>query len=240
MARRARAQCVDFPLHVIQRGVDRGACFSGPEDYRLYLGLMSELAPQFECRIHAYVLMTNHVHLLLSPGQPRACSWLMKNLGQRYAQAINKRWRRSGPLWEGRFKSCLVDSDRYALTCQRYIELNPVRAGMVRHPAQYHWSSYRHNALGAASTLLTPLVSYTALGSDDATRRLAYRAIFDTPPADATVREIRKAVQGGFALGSAEFLERIALLLGQRAARRNRVDARSSDEWRTKDRQKGV
>src|SRR3954464_1815875 len=125
MARRRRFQFVDLPLHVIQRGVDRDRCFERPEDYRLYLGLLGELAPQHECAIHAYVLMTNHVHLLLTPKQDKACSVLMKHLGQRYAQAVNKRWTRTGPLWEGRFKSCLVDCDRYALNCQRYIELNP-------------------------------------------------------------------------------------------------------------------
>jgi putative transposase len=165
--------------------------------------------------------MTNHVHLLLTPRQERGCSGLMKNLGQRYVQAINRRWQRSGPLWEGRYKACLVDTNMYALNCQAYIERNPVRAGMVRHPAEYRWSSHRVTALGAPSNLITPHGAYVGLSAETLSRRLIYRALFEHGQPDSVVQEIRSAIQGGFAYGSPEFIERLSQFVGRRVARRN-------------------
>lgn len=142
MPRRARLRVAGLPLHLIQRGNNRSACFYADEDYTLYLHHLGELARKFRCAVHAYVLMTNHVHLLLSPVREDGPSLLMKHLGQRYVQYINKTYRRSGTLWEGRFRSSIVQERGYLLRCYRYIELNPVRAGMVRHPRDYRWSSY--------------------------------------------------------------------------------------------------
>src|SRR5438105_2497922 len=143
MPRRARLTAAGVPAHVIQRGNNRGACFFADDDYAFYVHYLEELAKQFGCAIHAYVLMTNHVHLLLTPEQANSASQLMKHLGQRYVQYVNRSYRRSGTLWEGRFRSCLTQEETYVLACYRYIELNPVRAQMARHPREYRWSSYR-------------------------------------------------------------------------------------------------
>ncbi|HQX06037.1 MAG TPA: transposase [Zoogloea sp.] len=142
------------PLHLIQCGNNRHACFFAEDDYRIYQDWLTEYAGKSACRVHAYVLMTNHVHLLVSADSTAAPGALMKSLGQRYFQYVNRTYQRSGTLWEGRYRSCPVDQDAYLLACQRYIELNPVRAGMVRHPADCPWSSYRANAEGEASPLI--------------------------------------------------------------------------------------
>src|SRR5205085_1772900 len=145
MPRRARLTIADHPLHVIQRGVDRAACFRDDHDRVLYLGLLGEVGPRFRCSIHAYVLMTNHVHLLLTPRTREGPARLMKHVGQRFVQHFNRKHRRTGTLWEGRFRSSIVDTRDYLVRCQRYIELNPVRAGMVRRAEDYVWSSHRAN-----------------------------------------------------------------------------------------------
>ena len=142
MPRRPRLTFSGLPLHLIQRGNNRQACFFADEDYRFYLECLAEYARPNGCRIHAYVLMTNHVHLLISPERAESPGCLMKALGQRYVQYVNRQNRRSGSLWEGRFRSCLIQEDAYLLTCQRYIEQNPVRADMVAHPGEYPWSSF--------------------------------------------------------------------------------------------------
>ena len=164
MPRRARIVLPNVPIHLIQRGNNRHACFFADEDYRFYLDWLAKHAGKTGCRVHAYVLMTNHVHLLLSSDKADAPGALMKALGQRYVQYVNRTYRRSGTLWEGRFRSCPIQEETYLLACQRYIELNPVRAGMVPHPAEYRWSSYRANAQGEADALLQPHPLYTALG----------------------------------------------------------------------------
>ncbi len=138
-------------MHIIQRGNNRCACFHAADDYLYYLEHLDRFARRFGCAVHAYVLMTNHVHLLLTPDEADSASLLMKYLGQHYVQHINQRYGRTGTLWEGRFKSCLAQSQTYVLACHRYIEMNPVRAGMVAHPGQYRWSSYAVNADGAGS-----------------------------------------------------------------------------------------
>ncbi len=156
MPRRPRIVIPQMPLHVIQRGNNRQACFFADEDYRRYLDWLREYAGELGCDIHAYVLTTNHVHLLLTPREADSVGRLMKRLGQRYVQYVNRVYQRSGTLWEGRFKSCLTQEEQYVLGCYRYIELNPVRAGMVEHPADYPWTSYRINAQNEKSELVTP------------------------------------------------------------------------------------
>jgi putative transposase len=143
MPRPVRLNLPDIPQHITQRGNNRQACFYSNEDYRLYLDLLHEACRNHDCSLHAYVLMTNHVHLLMTPSTPEGVSMVIRDLGRDYVRTINKTYRRSGTLWEGRFKSSLVDKARYCLTCYRYIELNPVRAGMANHPADYPWSSFR-------------------------------------------------------------------------------------------------
>ncbi len=216
MPRRARITLPNVPLHLIQRGNNRQACFFADEDYRFYLDWLAEYAEKTDCRVHAYVLMTNHVHLLLSPGHAGAAGALMKALGQRYVQYVNRIYRRSGTLWEGRFRSCPTQEETYLLACQRYIELNPVRAGMVEHPAEYPWSSYRANAQGEADALLKPHRLYQALGRDAADRQAAYRELFRHELESGLVDEIRRATNGNFALGNERFAAQVSLALDRR------------------------
>lgn len=217
MPRRARLTLPNIPLHLIQRGNNRQACFFADEDYRVYLDWLAEFAAKTGCRVHAYVLMTNHVHLLLTPAQAEAPAALMKALGQRYVQYVNRVYRRSGTLWEGRFRSCLAQEDTYLLTCQRYIELNPVRADMVSHPAEYRWSSYRANAQGEADKLVRTHPLYDALGTDAASRQAAYRELFRHQIEPGLVDEIRRATNGNFVLGNDRFGLQVAAALGRRA-----------------------
>ena len=165
MPRRARLALAGVAWHIIQRGNNRSACFYAEEDYRRYLDTLKEQAEKYGCLIHAYVLMTNHVHLLVTPERADSAALMMKNLGQRYVQYINRTYKRSGTLWEGRFKSCLAQSEDYVLACYRYIELNPVRANMISHPRDYRWSSYCANAEGQLDALLTKHVEYLGLGA---------------------------------------------------------------------------
>jgi len=219
MPRRARLRVAGLPLHLIQRGNNRSACFYADEDYALYLHHLEELSRKFRCAVHAYVLMTNHVHLLLTPACKDGPSLLMKHLGQRYVQYINKTYRRSGTLWEGRFRSSIVQEQGYLLRCYRYIELNPVRVGMVRHPRDYRWSSYPANGEGEPSRLLKAHEEYLALGKRDGERLVAYQALFRSELDPKEVEEIRAAVNGGFALGNERFKAEIATMLGRRAGR---------------------
>jgi putative transposase len=217
------------PLHIIQRGNNRGRCFARERDYRLYLALLEELCPKFECRVHAYVLMTNHVHLLVTPEIATSASNVMKHLGQRYVQYVNRTEGRSGSLWEGRFRSSIVDTDAYLLRCHRYIECNPVRAGMVVDPADYPWSSYRANALGEPNALITPHARYVGLAETTVERRARYLRLFEGEMTNAELARIRDAANGGFALGSPRFIEEMGRLLGRRAGRsREPVPARGT------------
>ena len=160
--------------------------------------------------------MTNHVHLLLSSNDRDGVGALMKALGQRYVQYVNRHYRRSGTLWEGRYRSSLTQEENYFLACQRYIELNPIRAAMVAHPAEYRWSSYRINAQGEPGKLVTPHALYMGLGADEPARQCAYRELFRYELDPGLVDEIRKATNGNFALGDTRFGEQIAQALGRR------------------------
>ena len=219
MPRRARLLVPGVPVHLIQRGNNRSACFYADEDYRFYLEHLAEQATKHGCALHAYCLMTNHVHLLVTPQREDSLAQLMKALGQRYVQYVNRTYRRSGTLWEGRFRSCLLQEDAYVLACYRYIELNPVRAAMVAHPAEYRWSSYRSNAQGEANSLLTPHPLYRSLGSDGDARQANYRELFRFELDPGLVDEIRQATNGNFALGNSLFIDQIEQALGRRAAR---------------------
>lgn len=219
MPRRARLSLPGVPWHIIQRGNNRSVCFHAEDDYQFYLHYLKEFADKFGCALHAYVLMTNHVHLLLTPARDDSAALMMKHLGQRYVQYVNRTYRRSGTLWEGRFRSCLTQSEDYVLACYRYIELNPVRAGMVLKPQDYRWSSYHANALGRANALLTPHDEYLRLDRDNVKRREVYRALFRVHVDGALTDEIRDATNGNFVLGSARFQAQIANALGRRVVR---------------------
>ena len=215
MPRQPRYFVPHIPQHVIQRGVDRQAVFFTPQDYQLYLDTLRTAARQYRCAVHAYVMMTNHTHLLLTPGTERALPLLMQAMGRGYVQKLNRRYNRTGTLWQGRYKASLVQDDRYLLTCYRYMELNPVRAGMVRHPADYPYSSCRHNATGQADALLTTHPVYRSLGATPEQRQAAYRALFAdeiTPELLALVRDTTNACQ---ILGNDRFKNQVEAMLGR-------------------------
>ena len=192
MPRSARLQLPGYPLHVLQRGHNRDRCFNHDNDFATYLGLLEESCALYPCAVHAYVLMPNHVHLLVTPEEPANISCAMRRLGQRYVQHFNKAHGKTGALWEGRFKSIPVDSRLYLLRCQRYIEQNPLRAQMVEHPGAYPWSSYRYNAEDWASTLVQPHPVFLEMVGADGRFRDAYRAFLQEFPDAAELSAIRK------------------------------------------------
>ena len=228
MPRRPRLSLPGVPLHVIQRGNNRQACFFAEEDYRFYLHWLAKGAQRYGCEIHAYVLMTNHVHMLVSPQGPEGAARLMQSLGRRYVQYVNRAYRRSGTLWEGRYKASLLQAEAYLLRCSRYIETNPVRAGMVKDPAQYPWSSYRWHGLGEANALIRDHALYAALGRTPEERQAGYRGLFRTELDEEALSDIRKAANQGLVLGDERFAKEIERALGvrvglQKAGRRKRA-----------------
>ena len=205
MARLPRIDLPGIPQHVVQRGNNRLPCFLDDEDRARYRQLLRETLLASDCRLHAYVLMDNHAHLLMTPGEAGAMSRLMHTFARNYTGMFNHRHGRTGTLWEGRYKACLVDSEGYFLACSRYIELNPVRAWIAAEPADYPWSSHRANAGSAYDPLLSPHACYLALGSDRASRAAAYRNMFDERLPDDMVGEIRCYLRQQRALGSDRF-----------------------------------
>ena len=213
MPRRARLIIAGMPCHIIQRGHNRSACFGSKADYRLYLTILEEQADAHECEVHAYVLMTNHIHLLVTPKSSNGVSSMMRFLNQQYVRYYNRRYDRTGSLWEGRFKSCITQTDSYLLACYRYIEMNPVRAGMVDHPAKYPWSSYAYNAGRKYSSLITPHESFLALGNSSSSRRANYKRLVDEYLDDDTIYRIRTATNKNSVFGS-QLFEKEILTLG--------------------------
>lgn len=226
MARLPRLELPNVAQHVVQRGNNRLPCFLDDRDRLDYLQLLRESLVASGCELHAYVLMNNHVHLLVTPPEIGCVSRLMQMLGRRYVGAFNARHCRTGTLWEGRYKSCLVDAQEYLLACYRYIELNPVRARMVESPQLHPWSSYPFNALCRADPLLRPHPCYESLGPDQQSRAVAYRAILREALPDETVQEIRLFLQQQRALGRDGFRSmveaRTARFAGTRPAHRPR------------------
>ena len=216
MPRRARVILPGTPLHLIQRGNNRAACFFDDQDYQFYLEWLAEYARGTGCSVHAYVLMTNHVHLLVSGKTSRSVGTMMKRLGQRYVQYVNRTYRRSGTLWEGRFRSCLTREEAYVLACYRYIELNPVRAGMVQKAADYPWSSFKANAYGKEDQLTRPHPVYLALGANDGERRQAYRGLFRQALEPADMQSLRTGINLCVPVGADRFKAQIERQLQQR------------------------
>ncbi len=209
MPRKPRFNLVGVPQHVIQRGNNRQPCFHSKEDYRFYLDQLAQINETIECHIHAYVLMTNHVHLLVTPTIEHGISKMMQALGRRYVYYFNQKYNRTGTLWEGRYKSSLVDSDRYLLTCMRYIEMNPVRANMVEQPGHYQWSSYLANTQGKETALITPHPVYTSLGKLPIVQKTAYCSLFEKHINIDTLHDIRTALNHELVFGGSCFKDKI-------------------------------
>lgn len=222
MPRRPRIHLDGIPLHIVQRGHNREPCFFAEDDYSSYLHWLGEALAETECQLHAYVLMTNHVHLLLTPKKAAAVPRLLMSLGRRYVQYVNRTYKRTGTLWDSRYKSSLIHADTYLLTCMRYIELNPVRAAIVEDPAHYRWTSYRANALGQADARLTPHALYLALGKTPRERQAAYRALFRAQLDRAAIDDINLALNQNQPLGNNRFLARIEKVTGMRREARPR------------------
>lgn len=216
MARLPRICLPGIPQHIIQRGNNRQPCFAAEEDFAAYAHWLDEYARKYEVAIHAWVFMTNHVHLLATPHAEDGISRLMQTLGRHYVRYFNYTYKRSGTLWEGRFKSCVVDEENYLLICQRYIELNPVRANMVESPGQYRWSSYRANGQGKPTQLWSPHRVYQDLGKSPMERARAYRSLFRGHLDEKLLHDIRQATQQGMVLGNDRFKQEIERLSGRR------------------------
>src|SRR5947207_5187774 len=200
MGRHARLVVPDVALHAVQRGNNRQACFHHDNDRLVYLSMLKEGARLRQCAIHAYCLMTNHVHLLFTPPRENAWSSMMRDLGREYAAYFNRRYARTGSLWERPFKSCLVDSAAYVLACYRYIERNPVRAHMVEQAREHPWSSYAGNAAVRNDALLTPHPEYSALGLDGASRQRSYQQLLADPDESVFLSAMREATDAGYPL----------------------------------------
>lgn len=233
MPRLSRFFVPGLPLHVIQRGNDRAPIFRCSEHMAFYVECVVRAARRHGISVHAYVLMTNHVHLLVTPSRSISLPGMMQSIGRIYVRHFNSACERTGTLWEGRYKATIVDDERYALHCMRYIELNPVRAGIVSRPADYAWSSYRANAWGSRDSLVDPHDVYRQLGRSPAERQAAYRDLFRESLTDEVLHDIRDATQNGWALGDATFRNNVTAL-SRRAQRLPRGRPRERVARRTK------
>jgi len=232
MPRLPRFVLVGHPQHVIIRGNNREPIFYDDEDYQFYLEKLLKACNKHNCDIHAYVLMTNHVHLLITPHKKDGISKVIQMLGRYYVQYFNHTYQRTGTLWEGRYKATLIDSEHYALGCYRYIELNPVRADMVEHPAEYPWSSYRYNALNEKNELVVGHEVYKRLGKSVKERCESYRSLFKVEIEQKTIEEIREATNKSWVLGSEYFKEKIADKINRPMNPRGRGGDRKSKNYK--------
>ena len=232
MPRKPRFILPGIPQHVIIRGINREPIFNRDADYRYYLRRLGEAIVKHNCQIHAYVLMTNHVHLLMTPLESSGIAKSIQTLGRYYVQYFNKNYGRTGTLWEGRYKCSPVDTEQYLLICYRYIELNPVRANIVMDPAQYPWSSYHHNAHGWTNTLITEHDQYQRLGAEMIERRRAYQELFRTAIDQTKLKEIRIASNQEWVLGNKRFKQQIEEKLKRRVEPLSRGGDRKSSAFK--------
>lgn len=232
MGRMQRLVMPGNPLHVIQRGNNRSAIFFAEDDYHHYLDSLHAALQNYHCYLHAYVLMTNHIHLLLTPSDEQGASRLMQSVGRRYVRYINAKYKRTGTLWEGRYKSSLIDSDNYLLTCYKYIESNPIRAGMVKQPGEYPWSSYRHNAGMDDNPLISSHQLYDQLGNDDEERIANYNSLFAVDIDDLALSIIRSSTNKDTVIGSKRFIKEIELMLDRRVTKTNHGGDRKSERFK--------
>jgi putative transposase len=205
MPRKPRYFIPGVPSHVVLRGHNRAPCFMQGDDFRYYLRSLRAACRHGAARVHAYVLMTNHIHLLMTPTDDDSIPWVLQSVGRRYVQYVNQTYGRSGTLWEGRYKTSLIDSERYLLTCYRYIELNPVRAGMVRSPEKYRWSSIHANAYGSGDDLVVGHEAYLGLAHGLPERLAVYRALLGEALSEEELHDFRTATRRCLPYGSERF-----------------------------------
>ena len=224
MPRKPRFYLPGTPVHIVQRGHSREPVFFENDNYSAYLEWLEQASERYGCAIHAYVLMTNHIHILATPDNQNSISQMMQYLGRHYVPYINHNYGSSGSIWEGRYKASMIHEDEYLLTCMRYIELNPVRANMVKTPGAYRWSSFRVNGRGEGNTLVQPHSLYQSLGRTRQQRQDAYQALFKTHVDHKTAENIRSAWQTGTPLGNEDFRRKVEQKLQCRVgqARRGR------------------
>jgi putative transposase len=230
MARLPRLTVPGYPHHIIQRGNNRQAIFSAASDYELLLSLIDEHARKQHVAVHAYVLMTNHFHLLATPETVEGIPQMMQAVGRRYVRTFNLRQQRTGTLWEGRYKSNLIQAERYLLTCMVYMDLNPVRAGMVADPAEYPWSSHQHYIGRRVDKLVTPHPLYWELGNTPFARDQAYGEMVRAGVSDQEKRALTDSALRGWALGEANYVADLQKRTQRRVARSHPGRPRKMDE----------
>lgn len=212
MPRKPRLFLENTPCHVVQRGNNRQACFFNSADYPVYLEYLENAISKYECRLHAYVLMTNHVHLLLTPEKQESIPRTMQALGRNYVYYVNKVYGRTGTLWEGRYKCSLVQSENYLMSCYRYVELNPLKARMVKSLDDYPWSSYHFNAGSKEDSLLTPHPVYVSLGSNSNIRSIKYREFLEKRTCENQNSKIQALTDRDYPLGDEGFRTKIEMV----------------------------
>jgi len=229
MARLPRLVIAHQPHHIIQRGNDRQSIFRDADDRLAFLGWLKEAAKQYQVAIHAYVLMDNHLHLLVTPSDGDGMSRMMQRVGRYYVPYFNHKYGRVGTLWQGRYKASVVEAERYFIACSRYIELNPVRAGMVADAGAYTWSSYAHHTGVRVDPLITDHPLYWALGNTPFERELAYKELVEQALAADEVDAMTQSVLKGWALGSEQFKARLEKQVSRRVrpAKRGRPPKRA-------------
>jgi len=231
MARMPRIVLPGQPMHIVQRGNNRQATFFANEDYLVYLDAVIKAVEKYQVDVHAYVLMTNHVHLLLTPHDDTGLSRFMQSIGRRYVRYVNGVYKRSGTLWEGRYKSAIIDTDDYLLKCYRYVEMNPVRAGMTERPDEYKWSSFHRNALGKKDDVVKMHDKYEELGGTDKSRQEAYLALFNNHLSVDDIKTIRSGTVKDNVIGNDRFSEEIAQMLKRRVRLHSHGGDRKSKEF---------
>lgn len=218
MARLPRLVVPHQPHHIIQRGVDRQAVFRDAEDFGNFLRWLREAAKQFKVAIHAYVLMPNHLHLLATPSDDTGLARMMQWIGRHYVPYFNAKYQRAGTLWQGRYRATVIDSEQYFLVCSKYIELNPVRAGLVANAGDYPWSSFSHHIGAKPDPLITDHALYWALGNTPFDREAAYRELLESALAAEEVAALSEATLKGWPLGSEKFKNALAKQVQRRVA----------------------
>lgn len=216
MPRKQRFYLPGVPSHVMQRGHNREPVFFAEQDYLEYLRCLKHAADNYGCKVHAYVLMANHVHLLVTPEARESIGELFQGLGRHYVRYVNETYQRYGGLWEGRHKGNIIQSQSYLLSCMRYIEMNPVRAGVVDHPAQYRWSSYAANAFGMRNAVLHQHDEYIGLGASPHIRQKAYQESFVCDSDSDVLGLLRQSLQSGTPLGNDQFKAQIEAAVGKK------------------------